>query len=45
MPTAIASEAIRLAELGLTDEDLSRASGAARSTARAWLGERSAPSG
>lgn len=45
MPTAIASEAIRLAKLGLTDEDLSRASGAARSTARAWLAERSAPTG
>ena len=45
MPTAIASEAVRLGELGLTDEDLARATGAARSTARAWLNERSAPSG
>jgi transcriptional regulator with XRE-family HTH domain len=45
MPTAIASEATRLRDLGLTDEDLARATGAARSTARAWLTERSAPSG
>ena len=45
MPTAIASEATKLGELGLTDEDLARATGGARSTARAWLNERSAPTG
>ncbi len=45
MPTAIASEATRLAELGLTDDDLARATGAARSTARAWLAGRSSPTG
>ena len=44
MPTAIASEATRLGELGLSDQDLARATGAARSTARAWL-RGSAPSG
>ena len=45
MATAIASEASRLGDVGLTDEDLARATGAARSTARAWLGERSSPTG
>lgn len=45
MATAIASEAVRLGELGLSDRDLARATGAARSTARAWLSGRSAPSG
>src|SRR5918996_3692465 len=45
MTTAIASEAARLAEVGLTDQDLARATGAARSTARAWLNERSSPTG
>lgn len=45
MPLAIASEAARLGELGLTDRDLARATGAAPSTARAWLAERSAPTG
>lgn len=45
MPTAIASETARLGELGLTDEDLARATGAARSTARGWLSERSTPTG
>ena len=40
MATAIASEAARLGELGLSDEDLARATGAARSTARAWLSDR-----
>ncbi len=43
--TAIASEAVRLGELGLSDQDLARATGAARSTVRAWLSARSAPSG
>jgi len=45
LPTAIASETTRLGELGLTDDDLARATGAARSTARAWLSERNAPTG
>ncbi len=45
MPLAIASEAARLGELGLTDRDLARATGAAPSTARAWLAERSSPTG
>lgn len=45
MPTAIASEAARLGALGLSDQDLARATGAARSTVRAWLAERSAPTG
>jgi transcriptional regulator with XRE-family HTH domain len=45
VPTAIASEAARLGELGLSDQDLARATGAARSTARGWLAERSAPTG
>jgi hypothetical protein len=45
MATAIGSEAVRLGELGLSDRDIARATGAAASTARAWLGERSTPSG
>jgi len=45
MATAIASEATRLGEVGLTDSDLSRATGAATSTARAWLGGRGGPTG
>jgi transcriptional regulator with XRE-family HTH domain len=45
LPTAIASEATRLGELGLSDDDLARATGAARSTARAWLAERNTPTG
>ncbi len=45
MTTGLASEAVRLGELGLTDRDIARATGAAASTARAWLGERSAPTG
>lgn len=35
----------RLAELGLSDADIARATGAARSTARAWLREESVPTG
>lgn len=38
-------ETAYLGELGLSDGDLARASGAARSTARAWLREDSAPTG
>ncbi len=34
-----------LEDLGLSDGDLARATGAARSTARAWLREASAPTG
>lgn len=34
-----------LAALGLSDRDLARATGAAPSTARAWLREESAPTG
>lgn len=45
MATAIKSEAAKLGALGLSDRDIARATGAARSTARAWLGERGAPSG
>jgi transcriptional regulator with XRE-family HTH domain len=45
VPTAITSEAVRLRELGLSDRELARATGAAPSTARAWLAERSAPTG
>lgn len=38
-------ESAYLAAIGLSDADLARATGAARSTTRAWLGERSAPTG
>jgi len=34
-----------LGDLGLSDADLARATGAARSTARGWLNETSAPTG
>lgn len=38
-------ETAYLGELGLSDADLARATGAAASTARAWLREESAPTG
>ncbi len=46
MATAFAHEAIRARDVGhLNDVLLARATGAARSTARAWLAGRSSPSG
>lgn len=46
MATAYASEAIRLREsAGITDDLLARATGAARSTARDWLADRTSPTG
>ncbi len=45
MSTAIASETTRLGELGLSDDDLARATTAGRSTARAWLSGRNVPTG
>ncbi len=46
MPTAFADEASRVHELGhLTEVDIARATGAAPSTARAWLAGTRSPSG
>lgn len=46
MAIAFMEEATRVHELGhLTDEDLARATGAAASTARAWLSHSRVPSG
>jgi transcriptional regulator with XRE-family HTH domain len=46
MSTAFAMEAHRLRqEAGLTAEQIARATGAATSTVRGWLGQRSQPSG
>jgi DNA-binding transcriptional regulator YiaG len=46
MATAYASEAIRLRRsAGITDDLLARATGAARSTVRDWLAERTSPTG
>jgi Protein of unknown function (DUF2384) len=44
--TAFAHEAVRARDVGhLNDQLLARATGAARSTARAWLGGRTSPRG
>ena len=46
MATAFAEEAIRVRDVGhLNDDLIARATGAARSTVRAWLGRRTSPSG
>lgn len=46
MATALATEATRLNEgYGLTDSAIARATGAARSTARAWIAGTREPSG
>lgn len=46
MTTAFAEEAVHVHDLGhLSDRDIARATGAAPSTVREWLGLRSTPSG
>jgi transcriptional regulator with XRE-family HTH domain len=46
MATGFASEAIRLRQVGgLNDELIARGTGAARSTVRDWLADRTAPTG
>jgi transcriptional regulator with XRE-family HTH domain len=45
MATAFAEEAQRIRAGGLSDELIARATGAARSTVRDWLTQRSAPTG
>ena len=46
MATAFAQEAVRIHDTGhLSDHLIARATGAARSTVRGWLAQRSAPTG
>lgn len=46
MATAVATEATRLSErYGLGDQQIARGTGAARSTARAWIGGTREPTG